>query len=156
MGNFTLITSREYLNKITNKTFILSTLLTPLFIAGVILLIGWLTSINNESVKNISVVDNTGYIFDKLNSSSTIKYELLGDFSIDDARVISNTKSDYGLLYINNFKSPKAIADSIKFISEEASLTVINNIESQLENILTNENFKINNIDISHTMITRY
>ena len=149
MGNFTLITSREYLNKITNKTFILSTLLTPLFIAGVILLIGWLTSINNESVKNISVVDNTGYIFDKLNSSSTIKYELLGDFSIDDARVISNTKSDYGLLYINNFKSPKAIADSIKFISEDASLTVINNIESQLENILTNENFKINNIDIN-------
>jgi ABC-2 type transport system permease protein len=52
-------------------------------------------------------------------------------------------------LYINNFKSPKAIADSIKFISEDASLTVINNIESQLENILTNENFKINNIDIN-------
>ena len=149
MGNFTLITSREYLNKITNKTFILSTLLTPLFIAGIFLLIGWLTSVNNESVKNISVVDNTGYIYEKLNSSGTIKYELLGDFSIDEARVISNAKSDYALLYINDFESPKAIADSIKFISEDATLTVINNIESQLENILTNENFKINNIDIN-------
>ena len=149
MGNFTLITSREYLNKITNKTFILSTLLTPLFIAGIFLLIGWLTSVNNESVKNISVVDNTGYIYEKLNSSGTIKYELLGDFSIDEAREISNAKSDYALLYINDFESPKAIADSIKFISEDATLTVINNIESQLENILTNENFKINNIDIN-------
>lgn len=149
MGNFTLITSREYLNKITNKTFILSTLLTPLFIAGIFLLIGWLTSVNNESVKNISVVDNTGYIYEKLNSSGTIKYELLGDFSIDEAREISNVKSDYALLYINDFESPKAIADSIKFISEDATLTVINNIESQLENILTNENFKINNIDIN-------
>jgi len=148
MGNFGLITSREYLNKITNKTFILSTLLTPLFIAGLIFLIGWLTSINNDSVKNISVVDNTGYVFDKLKSSNTIKYELLGDFSLDEARVISETKSDYGLLYVNDFKSPRDIADSISFISEDASLTVINNIESQLENILTNENFKINNIDI--------
>ena len=149
MGNFGLITSREYLNKITNKTFILSTLLTPLFIAGLIFLIGWLTSINNDSVKNISVVDNTGYVFDKLKSSNTIKYELLGDFSLDEARVVSETKSDYGLLYVNDFKSPRDIADSISFISEDASLAVINNIESQLENILTNENFKINNIDIN-------
>lgn len=149
MGNFSLITSREYLNKITNKTFILSTLLTPLFIAGLIFLIGWLTSINNDSVKNISVVDNTGYVYDKLKSSNSIKYELLGDFSLDEARVISETKSDYGLLYINDFKSPRDIADSISFISEDASLAVINNIESQLENILTNENFKINNIDIN-------
>jgi len=149
MGNFGLITSREYLNKITNKTFILSTLLTPLFIAGLIFLIGWLTSINNDSVKNISVVDNTGYVFDKLKSSNTIKYELLGDFSLDEARVVSETKSDYGLLYVNDFKSPRDIADSVSFISEDASLAVINNIESQLENILTNENFKINNIDIN-------
>ena len=80
MGNFRLITSREYLNKITNKTFILSTLLTPLFIAGIILFIGWLTSVNNESIKNISVVDKTGYVFDKLNSSNTIRFELLNNF----------------------------------------------------------------------------
>ena len=149
MGKFTLITSREYLNKITNKTFILSTLLTPLFIAGVVFFIGWLTSVNNERIKNISVVDNTGYIYDKLRSSNSIKYELLGDFSLEEARIISDTKSDYGLLYINNLESPKSIADSISFISEEASsLTIINNIESQLEKILTNENFKIEGIDI--------
>ena len=149
MGKFTLITSREYLNKITNKTFILSTLLTPLFIAGIVFFIGWLTSVNNERIKNISVVDNTGYIYDKLKSSNSIKYELLGDFSLEKARIISDTKSDYGLLYINNLESPKSIADSISFISEEASsLTIINNIESQLEKILTNENFKIEGIDI--------
>ena len=150
MGKFTLITSREYLNKITNKTFILSTLLTPLFIAGIVFFIGWLTSVNNERIKNISVVDNTGYIYDKLKSSNSIKYELLGDFLLEEARIISDTKSDYGLLYINNLESPKSIADSISFISEEASsLTIINNIESQLEKILTNENFKIEGIDIA-------
>ena len=149
MGKFTLITSREYLNKITNKTFILSTLLTPLFIAVIVFFIGWLTSVNNERIKNISVVDNTGYIYDKLKSSNSIKYELLGDFSLEEARIISDTKSDYGLLYISNLESPKSIADSISFISEEASsLTIINNIESQLEKILTNENFKIEGIDI--------
>ena len=68
---------------------------------------------------------------------------------MEEAKIISDTKSDYGLLYINNLESPKSIADSISFISEEASsLTIINNIESQLEKILTNENFKIEGIDI--------
>ena len=149
MGKFTLITSREYLNKITNKTFILSTILTPLFFAGIIALIAWLTSLNNESLKNIAVVDKTGYIFESLKPTNTIKYELLQDFSLEEARLVSETKLDYGLLYIDDFESPKTIAESISFISKDASFSILNNIESQLEKILTNENFKIEGIDIN-------
>jgi len=149
MGKFTLITSREYLNKITNKTFILSTILTPLFFAGIIALIAWLTSLNNESLKNIAVVDKTGYIFENLKPTNTIKYELLQDFSLEEARLVSETKLDYGLLYIDDFESPKTIAESISFISKDASFSILNNIESQLEKILTNENFKIEGIDIN-------
>ena len=150
MGHFTLITTREYLNKITNKTFILSTFLTPLFIVGLIFFIGYLSNLNNESVKNISVIDKTDFVFDKLNSSKFLKYNLLNDFSLEEARIISKTKSDYGLIYIPNLKSPKAIADSILFISEDSpSLTIINGIESQLERVLTNKNFKIEGLDIN-------
>ena len=57
MRNFILITRREYLNKIKNKTFILSTILTPLFIVGVILFIGWLTNLNNENNNSISILN---------------------------------------------------------------------------------------------------
>ena len=150
MGHFTLITTREYLNKITNKTFILSTFLTPLFIVGLIFFIGYLSNLNSETVKNISVIDKTDFVFDKLNSSKFLKYNLLNDFSLEEARIISKTKSDYGLIYIPNLKSPKAIADSILFISEDSpSLTIINGIESQLERVLTNKNFKIEGLDIN-------
>ena len=149
MGHFTLITTREYLNKITNKTFILSTFLTPLFIVGLIFFIGYLSNLNNETVKNISVIDKTDFIFDKLNSSKFLKFNLIEDFSLEEARIISKTKSDYGLIYIPELKSPKAIADSILFISEDSpSFTIINGIESQLERILTNKNFKIEGLDI--------
>ncbi len=149
MGHFTLITTREYLNKITNKTFILSTFLTPLFIVGLIFFIGYLSNLNNETVKNISVIDKTDFVFDKLNSSKFLKFNLIEDFSLEEARIISKTKSDYGLIYIPELKSPKAIADSILFISEDSpSFTIINGIESQLERILTNKNFKIEGLDI--------
>ena len=150
MGHFSLITTREYLNKITNKTFILSTFLTPLFIVGLIFFLGYLSSLNNETVKNISVVDETGFVYENLNSSEFLKYNLLENFSFDEAKIISETKSDYGLIYIPNLDSPKAIADSISFISEDSpSFTLINNIETQLERILTSKNFKIEGLDIN-------
>ena len=150
MGHFTLITTREYLNKITNKTFILSTFLTPLFIVGLIFFLGYLSSLNNETVKNISVVDETGFIYENLNSSEFLKYNLLENLSFEEAKIISETKSDYGLIYIPNLDSPKVIADSISFISEDSpSFTLINNIETQLERILTSKNFKIEGLDIN-------
>ena len=150
MGHFTLITTREYLNKITNKTFILSTFLTPLFIVGLVFFLGYLSSLNNETVKNISVVDETGFVYEKLNSSEFLKYSLLESLSIEDAKIISKTKLDYGLIYIPNLNSPKEIADAISFISEDSpSFTLINNIESQIERILTSKNFMIEGLDIN-------
>ena len=150
MEKFLIITSREYLNKITNKTFILSTLFTPLILVGLIFLIGWFASVNNDQVSNVSVVDNSGYIFDKLESTESIRYVQLEDFDLEEAKLISKTKSDFGLLFIENSESPKEIAETITFYSEDApSLTVIGNIENQLENILTNKNYKINDIDIN-------
>ena len=150
MENFSIITTREYLNKIGNKSFILMTLLLPLFIAGITFLLGFLSSINNDSAKTISVVDNTGYIYKELDSSEDIIYDLLNNVSLDEAKEISKSNSDYGLLYITNFESPEEIAESIVFISEDSpSLTLINRIESELETILTNENFRIIGIDIN-------
>tara|TARA_B000000477_G_scaffold24318_1_gene21026 strand:+ start:5157 stop:6470 length:1314 start_codon:yes stop_codon:yes gene_type:complete len=150
MGHFKLITTREYLNKITNKTFILSTFLTPLIIVGLIFFIGYLSNLNNETVKNISVIDETGIVYEKLKSSKFLKYDLIQNLSLEKARIFSKNKSDYGLVYIPNLTSPNSIADSISFISEDSpSFTIINNLESQLEKILTNENFKIEGLDIN-------
>ena len=150
MEHFSLIATREYLNKIGNKSFILMTLLLPILLSGITFLLSFLSSVNNDTSKNISVVDNTGYIYQKLDSSTDIIYDLIIDASLDQAKEISRNKSDYGLLYINNFDSPEEIAESIMFISETSpSFTVLNKLESQLESILTDENFRILGIDIN-------
>ena len=150
MEHFSLIATREYLNKIGNKSFILMTLLLPILLSGITFLLSFLSSINNDTSKNISVVDNTGYIYQKLDSSTDIIYDIIDDATIDEAKEISRNKSDYGLLYINNFDSPEEIAESIMFISETSpSFTVLNKLESQLESILTDENFRILGIDIN-------
>ena len=150
MEHFSIITTREYLNKIGNKSFIMMTLLLPIILAGLTFLLSFLSSVNNDSAKTISVVDNTGYIYQNLNSSDDIIYDLITDSSLDDAKEISRNNSDYGLLYISDFDTPQQIAESIVFISEDSpSLSIINRVESQLETILTNENFRLIGIDVN-------
>ena len=150
MEHFSIITTREYLNKIANKSFIIMTLLLPIILAGLTFLLSFLSSVNNDSSKTISVVDNTGYIYQNLDSSDDIIYDLITDSSLDDAKEISRNNSDYGLLYISDFDTPQEIAESIVFISEDSpSLSIINRVESQLETILTNENFRLIGIDIN-------
>ena len=150
MEHFSIITTREYLNKIANKSFIMMTLLLPIILAGLTFLLSFLSSVNNDSSKTISVVDNTGYIYQNLDSSDDIIYDLITDSSLNDAKEISRNNSDYGLLYISDFDTPQEIAESIVFISEDSpSLSIINRVESQLETILTNENFRLIGIDVN-------
>ena len=149
MGHLRLITEREYLNKVTNKSFILATFLTPLIITGFIMLLVYLMSVNNDTVKVISVVDNTGYFTNSLVSSDDLKFEFINDFDLEEAKLISKTKADYGLLYIPNYRDLNQIADSTMFISEDApSMSIISRIEGRIEKVLTNKNFENVGLDI--------
>ena len=149
MGHLRLITEREYLNKVTNKSFILATFLTPLIIVGFSLLIGYLTSVNNDAVKNISVVDQTGYFTNSLTNSDDLIFHFINDFDLEEAKLISKTKSDYGLLFIPYYDDLNQIADSIMFISEDApSISIISRIEGKIERLLTNRNFEKVGLDL--------
>ena len=149
MGKLGLIIEREYLNKVTNKSFILATFLTPLIIVGFSLLIGYLTSVNNDAVKNISVVDQTGYFTNSLTNSDDLIFHFINDFDLEEAKLISKTKSDYGLLFIPYYDDLNQIADSIMFISEDApSISIISRIEGKIERLLTNRNFEKVGLDL--------
>ena len=149
MGNLGLIIEREYLNKVTNKSFILATFLTPLIIVGFSLFIGYLTSVNNDTVKNISVVDQSGYFTNSLNNSDDLNFHFIDDFDLEEAKLISKTKSDYGLLFIPYYDDLNQIADSIMFISEDApSISIISRIEGKIERLLTNRNFQKVGLDL--------
>tara|TARA_Y100000588_G_scaffold73455_1_gene75996 strand:- start:366 stop:1670 length:1305 start_codon:yes stop_codon:yes gene_type:complete len=149
MGHLGLVTEREYLNKVKNKSFILATFLTPIIITLFIFLISYLTSINNDTIKVISVVDKTGYFTNSLDSSDDLKFEFINDFDLEEAKLVSKTKADYGLLYIPYYSDLERIADSTMFISEDApSITIISRIEGKLEKVLTNKNFENAGLDI--------
>ncbi|MEP7256808.1 MAG: ABC transporter permease [Flavitalea sp.] len=75
-----LIIRREYLTRVRNKTFILSTFLTPLLFAGILGIVIFIT-IKNSDKERIAIVDSTGIFANKPDTSSGVVF--VADASAD-------------------------------------------------------------------------
>lgn len=60
MNNLGLIIKREYLRRVSKKSFILMTLLTPFLFAALIFVPLWLSSIKGDDVHKVALIDKTG------------------------------------------------------------------------------------------------
>ena len=115
MNHLGLITKREFLNKVKNKSFILMTFLSPLIMVGVITLVVYLTQLNNDKVRTISVLDESQLFANEFVDTKSTKYDLLESIDLDTAKRLVQEAGNYGLLYIPKGDSIDAIADKIKF-----------------------------------------
>jgi ABC-2 type transport system permease protein len=155
MNHTRLIIAREYLTQVKNKKFLLITLSIPFLFVGLGLFISFLTNINSDSIKNITVVDNSGIFENSLLSSDTFKFSFLDDLDEDEAKLISQERNDDALIFIPYVTDTKNInyvdlSKSIKLISEDSpSLTFIDSIESKLEKILTDLNYTSLGLDLN-------
>lgn len=82
MNKTWLIIKREYLTRVRNKTFILSTFLTPLLFAGVIAVVALIT-VKNQNREIVAVVDDTGVFKNLKDSTKAVTFVL--DPSADTA-----------------------------------------------------------------------
>ncbi|MEO6315010.1 MAG: ABC transporter permease [Chitinophagaceae bacterium] len=75
MSKIWLIIKREYLTRVKNRTFILSTFLTPLFFAALIGIIVIIT-IKNTDKEKVAIIDNSGVFKRETDSVKSIKLVL--------------------------------------------------------------------------------
>lgn len=149
MNHLPLIIKREYLAKVKNKSFILMTFLTPLIMIGLISLVIYLTSVNSEKLRTISVLDQAGFLKGALVSNDYTLYQYLESMNLETAKTLSNQNNSYGLLYIPNLPLD-SVSKHIKFLSEEApSLTFVTGLESKIENRLKELKLEKAGVDLS-------
>lgn len=148
MNHLALITKREFLNKVKNKSFILMTFLSPLIMVGIFALVAYLTQLNNDKVRTISVLDESALFADEFKSTEKTKYDVLTNISLEDAKKIVQEAENYGLLYIPKAKTIDEISDKIKFYSKDSpSLIVMEKIEDKIEEKARNIKLKESGLD---------
>ena len=149
MNHLSLIIKREFLSKVKNKSFIVMTFLSPIIMVAIISLIAYLTSINNEKVRTISVLDSSEFLQEVLVSTEYTIYQKLDDMSLNDAKELSNTNGSDGLLHVPNVPLDE-VAEQIKFYSKESpSLGFISNLESKIEKRLGELKLVKSGVDLS-------
>lgn len=149
MNHLPLIIKREYLAKVKNKSFILMTFLSPLFIVALLSLIAYLISVNNEKVRTISVLDESGILSETLISNDHILYESLNGMDLEDAKTTSNSNNAYGLLHVPDLPL-EDVSEKIKFYSKESpSLSLISSLESKIEKRIGELKLKKMGVDLS-------
>lgn len=134
MNHLPLIIKREYLTKVKNKSFIIMTFLSPLIMVALISLVAYLSQLNNDTVRTISVLDESGLFIDQFENKENLNFELLTGVSLEEAKKSAEEGEVYGLLFIPKKEKLEELTDAITFYSEESpSLLVMSDIDRTLE-----------------------
>lgn len=149
MNHLPLIIKREYLTKVKNKSFIIMTFLSPIIMIALFAVVAYLSQLNNNKKRTISILDESGFVSEIFESTENTTYNMLSNISLDDAKQLVEENEEYGLLHISSGKDISEIEKTIKFYSEGTpSLTLITSLESKLEKKLTDLKLRQVGVDI--------
>lgn len=142
MNKIGLIVEREFAERVRKKSFIVSTLLTPLFMIAMMVLPSVMMFKGGSSTKNVVVIDNSPeqFVGKKLVSGKTVAFQLLNEgAALNEARLEFN--GSYGILVIGSdiLDNPQNIQ---LVLNEASSMSVEENIQNQIQSILRTERLK--------------
>ncbi|MGN1251362.1 MAG: ABC transporter permease [Muribaculaceae bacterium] len=137
MRNFFLIVRREYRERVRTKSFIITTLLTPIFMIAMMVLPTVMMMLGGDDSKTIAVIDEKAIIGPMLKSSPDIRY-IYVTIGLDSTK---NDERFDGVLVIG----PDIMAnpsDLTLYTHESAGMEASTAIPSQVGNIIEKERLK--------------
>ena len=100
MSKISLIIKREYTTRVMKPSFIILTFLTPVLIAGMIMIPLFLSQIKDDAVKKILVIDQTNLYVPILVDNENYDFEQVQQ-SLDEFKNDEEKKEYAALLYIS-------------------------------------------------------
>lgn len=111
MNTLGLVIQREYSTRVRKKSFIILTLLMPLLMVALSLLPLWLSTLNDGSVKNVAVIDQTGIYAPLLKSTDLYQFRIIGEQ--EENKTESRLGNDlFAILHITGdlHENPRAVS----------------------------------------------
>ena len=147
MSKLTLIIKREFIAKVRNKSFIVMTFLSPLLFVGMAVLIGFLASMNKDSVTQIAIHDEAGYLKNDFKSDKHTQYIDLSEMPFAIAKDTAG-KNYRGLLFIPKVAALPELDGKVEYISDDSpSMEFITNVERVINAKITKENLDVLGFD---------
>ena len=121
---------------------------SPNHIAGIFTLVAYLSNVNSDSVRTITILDESQLFVDQFEDTNSIHYKALSDISAEEAKKLSQESEYYGFLYIPKTQTIDELANKITFYSEDSpSLTIMDDIQDAIEEKVNTEKLQEAGID---------
>lgn len=139
-----MIARREFNERVRKKSFIITTILMPLFFVGIMVLMMWMMTRKSDTERQIIVVDESGIVAPRLTDEGTIKYRM-DDRSVEQLREEA-PEGVFGILLIGEdiMTNPRAVQ---LYTYESSTLMVEESISGQIRKIVEDEKLKAYDID---------
>jgi ABC-2 type transport system permease protein len=137
MNKTFLILRREYLTRVKKKSFIITTLLVPFFMAALIVLPALLAMKGDKKERNIAVYDESGLFSAQFPQEGYTKYDFIQQEKYNQLKDNIKSGTYYAMLYI-----PGDIytSNSAQLISDkQIPFELTEQIESKLSRVIEND-----------------
>ena len=137
---------REFKERVYKKSFIITTLLMPLLLALISVAPTLIMFFAKGDTKQISVIDNSGIVADKLQSNDEVSFITLANGDLQQELKNSLEKDEFGVLFIGQdiVTNPNNIQ---LYTNTSSSMLIEDNIADQVEQIIKNERLKEYNLE---------
>lgn len=139
-----IIIGREFNERVRKKSFIITTLLTPLLIIGLMVAPTLLMTYSSSETKKIAVVDDSGIIAPQLYSNEEVQFEHL-QLPIETVRQLP-PEAYFAILHICNDIMSNPTAARL-YTDTSVGMGLETGICSQIESIIEAEKLKSYNIE---------
>lgn len=140
------IIAREYLNKVKKKSFLITTLLVPLLVAGATVGIVLVMMNTKEKMKTIAVVDQSGIVMPYLEDTETIDFVDCNGQEPDSIKTHLATSGYDGLLSISPLDSLNKTVYPDLISEKPFGMDLTDNISNRLDKAV--EDYRIKSYQI--------
>ena len=142
MNKIGIIIAREYNERVRKKSFIISTILMPIFMLGLMAAPTLMMMFATGETKSLQVIDQSGIIASQLEGNDEIVFEPT-TASLDEARANADI---FGVLWIGEdvVKNPSNVK---LYTNSSSSMSLEESIASQMEKIIERERLKLYDIE---------
>ena len=142
MNKIKIIIAREFNERVRKKSFIITTILMPLLMLGLMVAPSLMMVFAKGDQKQLLVIDQSGVVAPQLESNDEVVFTPYAG-SLDEARA---NEEVFGVLWIG--RDVVAVPSQVKlYTNSSSSMTLEESIAAQIEDVVETERLKMYNIE---------
>lgn len=142
MGKIGIIAGREFNERVRKKSFIITTILMPLFLVAMMFIPMLMVNMKSDTVREIYVVDDSGTVADKLQNTGTLRF-IPSDMPLDEIK--EQSLDIFGVLVIGENIAEGGGAQLYTY--DSSTIDIESEISTQIKDIIETEKLKGYNIE---------